>query len=77
MLFRSAAAKADQLQIERDRIESQERIAGLNAQVKVSQDDKNRRSKEEEAGVRMGIDLAKSRQQFQMQQNKPKEKTKE
>ena len=69
-LMADAAAKADQLQIERDRIASQERIAGMNAQIKVAQDDKNRRSKEEEAGARMGIDLAKSREQFRMQQSK-------
>jgi hypothetical protein len=76
-LIADSAAKADQLQIERDRIASQERIAGLNAQVKVSQDDKNRRSKEEEAGAKMGIDLAKTRQQIQSQQNKPTPKGKE
>ena len=75
-----AAAKADQLQIERERIQSMERIAGLNAQVKVTQDDKNRRAKQEEAGVRMGIDVAKTKHQFNMQskqQDKPKEKNKE
>jgi hypothetical protein len=52
----------------------------MNAQVKVSQDDKNRRSKEEEAGARMGIDLAKTRQQIQAQQEqvrKPAPKGKE
>jgi len=76
-LMADSAAKADQLQIERDRIASQERIAGLNAQVKVSQDDKNRRSKEEEAGARMGIDLAKTREQLRLQQNKPTPKGKE
>ena len=74
-LIADSAAKADQLQIERDRIASQERIAGLNAQVKVSQDDKNRRSKEEEAGTRMGIDLAKTRQQIQVQQEQARKPT--
>ena len=74
-LIADSAAKADQLQIERDRIASQERIAGMNAQIKVSQDDKNRRSKEEEAGARMGIDLAKTRQQIQVQQEQARKPT--
>jgi hypothetical protein len=74
-LMADSAAKADQLQIERDRIESQEKIAGMNAVIKTTQDDKNRRSKEEEAGARMGIDLAKTRQQIQVQQEQARKPT--
>jgi len=74
-LLADSAAKADQLQIERDRIESQEKIAGMNAVIKTTQDDKNRRSKEEEAGARMGIDLAKTRQQIQAQQEQARKPT--
>jgi len=76
-LATDAAAKADQLQIERDRIESQEKIAGMNAQIKVIADDKNRLAKEGEMGAKLGIDLAKSRAQMQMQQTRSKDVTKE
>jgi hypothetical protein len=53
-LATDAAAKADQLQIERERIEAQKQIAGMNAQVKVASDDKNRDAK-------LVVDLAKTR----------------
>jgi hypothetical protein len=76
-LATDAAAKADQLQIERDRIESQEKIAGMNAQIKVITDDKNRSAKESEMGAKLGIDLAKSKAQMQMQQTRSKDVTKE
>ena len=76
-LATDAAAKADQLQIERDRIESQEKIAGMNAQIKVLTDDKNRSAKESEIGAKLGIDLAKSKAQMQMQQTRSKDVTKE
>jgi hypothetical protein len=76
-LATDAAAKADQLQIERDRIESQEKIAGMNAQIKVITDNKNRFAKESEMGAKLGIDLAKSKAQMQMQQTRSKDVTKE
>ena len=60
-----ASGKADQLQIERDRIESQEQIAGMNAQIKVNEDAKNRAAKEKELGAKLGIDLAKAKAQMQ------------
>jgi hypothetical protein len=60
-----ASGKADQLQIERDRINSQEQIAGMNAQIKVSEDAKNRAAKEKELGTKLGIDLAKAKAQMQ------------
>ena len=64
-LAADAAGKADQLQIERDRIESLEKIAGMNAQIKVNEDAKNRETKEREIGAKLGIDLAKTRAQLQ------------
>ncbi len=64
-----AAAKADQLRIEEDRIRSQEKIAAMNATIKVNEDAKNRLSKESEMGAKLGIDLAKSRAQL-MQKGK-------
>ncbi len=63
-LMTDAAAKADQLQLERDRINSQEKIAAMNATIKVSEDAKNRLAKEGEIGAKLGIDLAKSRAQL-------------
>jgi hypothetical protein len=66
-LIADATAKADQLAIERERILSQEKIAGMNAQIKVLSDDKNRQSKAEEMGAKMGIDMAKSKEQFNLQ----------
>jgi len=70
-LMADAAAKADQLAIERERIKSQEMIAGMNAQIKVAQEDKGRAAKEQEIGAKLGIDLAKSKAQM-MQQNRQK-----
>ena len=64
-LAADAAGKADQLQIERDRIESQEKIAGMHAAIKVNEDAKNRETKEREIGAKLGIDLAKTRAQLQ------------
>ena len=69
-LMADSAARADQLQIERDRIKSQEMIAGLNAQIKVAQEDKNRAAKEQEIGAKLGIDLAKSKAQMMQQTSK-------
>ena len=63
-LMTDAAAKADQLQIERERINSQEKIAAMNATIKVNEDAKNRLAKEGEMGAKLGIDLAKSRAQM-------------
>ena len=59
-----AAAKEDQLQIERDRISSQERIAGAQIGAKV-QADKMRSSAEQQAeGLRIGVDIAKHKSQM-------------
>jgi hypothetical protein len=71
-LMADSAARADQLQIERDRIKSQEMIAGMNAQIKVAQEDKNRIAKEGEVGAKLGIDLAKSKAQMMRQQTPKK-----
>jgi hypothetical protein len=73
-LMADSAARADQLQIERDRIKSQEMIAGMNAQIKVNQEDKGRAAKEQEIGAKLGIDLAKSKAQMMMQQTSKKGK---
>jgi hypothetical protein len=75
-LMADSAAKADQLAIERERIKSQEMIAGMNAQIKVAQDDKSRASKEQEIGAKLGIDLAKTKAQMMRQQTPKKGETK-
>jgi hypothetical protein len=49
----------------------------MNAQIKVITDDKNRSAKESEMGAKLGIDLAKSKAQMQMQQTRSKDVTKE
>jgi hypothetical protein len=67
-LMADSAAKADQLAIERERIKSQEMIAGMNAQIKVAQEDKGRMAKEQEIGAKLGVDLAKSKAQLMRQQ---------
>ena len=63
-----AAAKADQLEIERQRIEAQKEIAGMQvAANSAAQKDKAQRQQETE-GMRMGIDAAKHRAQLAAQQ---------
>jgi hypothetical protein len=56
-----AAAKADQLNIERERIASQERIAGAQIGAKVEADKDKLKSKEQVEGARIGIDAAMHR----------------
>ena len=54
-----AADKADRLELERDRLATQERIAGMQVGAKIATDKANLSSKEQIEGVRMGIDLAR------------------
>tara|TARA_R110000803_G_scaffold115339_3_gene183799 strand:- start:467 stop:2932 length:2466 start_codon:yes stop_codon:yes gene_type:complete len=67
-----AAAKADQLEIERERLRSQERIAGMQIGAKVEGDKRSLSAKTQAEGVRMGIDIAKSKVQA-AQQNRRKD----
>ena len=62
-----AAAKADQLAIERERISSQERIAGLNAGVKVEDSKRKLSASQQAEGLRMGVDIAKHKDQIKHQ----------
>jgi hypothetical protein len=64
-LAADAAAKADQLEIEKERITSQERIAGLQASIKAQKDNQDRLAKQEEAGAKLGVDMAKTYAQMQ------------
>ena len=62
-----AAAKADQLEIERERLRSQERIAGMQIGAKVEGEKRSLSAKQQAEGVRMGIDIAKSKVQAAQQ----------
>ena len=62
-----AAAKADQLEIERERLAVQERIAGMQIGAKVEGDKRNLSAKQQAEGARMGIDIAKSKVQAAQQ----------
>jgi len=58
-----AAAKADQLEIEKERIAAQERIAGLQVGAKIATDKANLSAKQQEAGLRIGVDVAREMSQ--------------
>jgi hypothetical protein len=64
-----AAAKADQQDIERERIAAQERIAGMQVGAKVASDKAQLSSKDQLEGLRIGAEI--SRNQAQMKQQKP------
>jgi hypothetical protein len=58
-----AAAKADQLDVERERIAAQKEIAGMQTGAKIATDKANLSAKQQEAGMRMGIDIAREMSQ--------------
>ena len=58
-LAADSAAKADQLDIERERIASQKEIAGMQVGAKVAADKAQLSAKQQAEGVRMGIDIAR------------------
>jgi len=62
-----AATKSDQLDIERERIEAQKEIAGMQVGAKSAKDRAELEARQEESGVRMGIDVAKTHAQLQQQ----------
>ena len=65
-----AAAKADQLEIERERIAAQERIAGAQIGAKVENDKANLAAKQQMEGARIGVDVAKHKAGLLAQLNK-------
>jgi len=69
-----AAAKADQLGIERERIAAQERIAGAQIGAKVQADKMRTGHEQQLEGLRIGVDVAKhqSTMQHQVRQNRQK-----
>ena len=66
-LAADAAAKADQLEIERERLAVQERIAGMQVGAKVEGEKRSLSAKQQAEGVRMGIDIAKAKVQAAQQ----------
>jgi hypothetical protein len=64
-----AATEADKLKLERERLESQERIAGLNVGAKVSTAKETLSSKEKIEGLRIGVDVAREASQQAHQTN--------
>jgi len=63
-LIADAAAKADQLEIEKERIASQERIAGMNASLKAQNDKAQLAARQHMDGARITVDLAKAKDQM-------------
>ena len=62
-LVADATAKADQIDIERERIASQERIAGAQLGAKVTGDRAQLAAKQQLEGVKIGVDIAKSKEE--------------
>ncbi len=68
-----AAAKADQIEVERARIEAQERIAGVQAGVKTAAEKARLEAEMEVKGVELGSRIAKERAELSMPRpTKPK-----
>jgi hypothetical protein len=60
-LMADAAAKADELEIQKQKIESTEKIAGMQATLKDLQTKQALQAKQEESGMKLGIDMAHKR----------------
>jgi hypothetical protein len=65
-----AADKADRLEIEKERISTQERIAGMQVGAKTAKDRAELQAKQELEGVRLGADIAHKKSQVQQQNNR-------
>jgi len=74
-LMVDAAAKEDQLDIERERIATQERIAGMQAGVKAAKDRAELEARQRSEGLKIGAEVARNAAQMenarQSNQNKP------
>ena len=66
-LIADAAAKADQIDIERERIESQEKVAGMQVGARVAKDRAELNAKQQLEGVKIGVDIAKAKDQLAKQ----------
>ena len=72
-----AANMADKTQLEEKRIAAQAEIAGMQVGAKVAADKANLSSKEQEAGLRMGIDVARTQMEQTLRANQPSETSSE
>ena len=69
-LLVDAAARNDQLEVERERIASQKEIAGMQTGAKIATDKANLSAKQQAEGMRMGIDIARELQRTPQQPKK-------
>jgi len=72
-----AAGKADQIEIEKSRIEAQKEIAAMQVGAKAQKDKMDNETKQHLEGVRMGVDIAKTKDQLRMQATRSKDISKE
>jgi hypothetical protein len=72
-LIVDATAKAEQLEIERERIAAQERIAGLQVGAKIATDKAQLSAKQQAEGLRIGVDIAREAAQQDKQTTKGNE----
>ena len=72
-----AAAQADKIRIEEERIAAQKEIAGMQVGAKAAKDKAELEARQELEGTRMGIDVAKSHAQLQQQLRAKQKPTKE
>ena len=71
-LATDAAAKADQLLIEKQRLQTQERIAAMLVGAKAASDRANLKSRDQIEGLKMGAQIAKERAQMSQPRQQPK-----
>ena len=64
-LMADAAGKADQLKIEEKRIDSQEKIAGMNAALKAKKDQQELQAKQVAEGLKVGLEVSRANQSKQ------------
>ena len=71
-LATDAAAKADQLLIEKQRLQTQERIAAMQVGAKAASDQANLKSRDQIEGLKMGAQIAKERAQMSQPRQQPR-----
>ena len=69
-LAADAAAKADQIEIEKEKIASNERIAGVTVSAKAENDKAMLQARQEESGVKIGADIAHKKALLQKENKK-------
>lgn len=68
-----ATAQADKLDLEKDRIEAQKEIAGMQVGAKTAKDKADLDARMEESGVRIGAEIARARAEMLQRSTKTKE----